>query len=265
MQKIFTMLVILGTFLFIGCFNEKSSEDKAVKGDEIITAILELVNNPQTKQTASEVQNVSNGVYSGIYLKIGTTMYMYSFTDLESLDSPGKLDFISRWASASDSNSYIILENKAVSLATAKLVFATNGAKLSTAMLTGLDSSDAGFAIHPTTMVVVYPKAVNSTLSVRADRNIGTKQIGSARYDWMSGMTIDNNGSVYALMYYDSDYELDTDGVYGGKIIKYNKKGEEWSKEIKGNAMSYLGTNTSEIRLENIGSDSQGNIYVGGK
>ncbi len=251
-------------FLFLGCFKDKTQEEKKIEGNDVVAALLELVEHPNVKQIASDVKNVSNGVYSGVYLKLGTTLYMYSFTDLASLDNSGKLDFISRWASADNDNSFVILEDKAISLATAKGVFTTPGGKLSDSMQAGLTASDSSFVIKPSTMVVVYPKAVNSTLTVRADRNIGTVQIGSADYDWMSGLTVDSSGNLYALMYYNSDLDNVSDYSVRGKLIKYTQKGEDWSKIIEGNQMLYSGTPTSEIRVENIGNDSNGNIYIGG-
>lgn len=263
MKKLSLVIVLMALILLTGCFKDKTNDETVAK-DDIITAILELVKKPEVKQSAAEVQNVSNGVYSGIYLKLGATLYMYSFTDLASLDSTEKSNFITRWASATDGASFIVLENKAISLTTAKTVFGTPGAKLSESMQTGVDSSDAGFAIQPSTMVVVYPKAVNSALTIRADRNIGTRQIGSAECDWMSGVTVDNSGNIYALMYYNSDLDYAADGRVEGRIVKYSKKGEEWSKDIQGNQISYSGMNTSEIRVENIGTDTAGNIYVGG-
>lgn len=74
---------------------------------------------------------------------------MYSFTDLASLDNSGKLDFISRWASADNDNSFVILEDKAISLATAKAVFTTPGGKKIGLMQAGLTSSDSSFVIKP--------------------------------------------------------------------------------------------------------------------
>ena len=121
MKKIIMSLIIMGTLLLTGCFSSTEKDEKITdKNQDVISAILELANSSSTRTTAGEVTNATNGVYSGVYLSVSGVYYSYTFSDLASLDSNGKTNFISKWVAATDADSYIILENRSLSLTNAK-------------------------------------------------------------------------------------------------------------------------------------------------
>lgn len=172
MKKRVMLLLSIITMIFLaGCFSNGGSEEKSeinIENQDVIAAIMEIVNSDKTKTTAGEVANVSNGVVSGVYLKLGTVLYMYSFPEIAAFDAASKNTFLVNWNSAVNSESYIIYENKAISLSTAKSSI-SGGTKLSTAVENGVDSSASSFAVQPYTEVVVYPEAVSGTKQ-RADK-----------------------------------------------------------------------------------------------
>lgn len=170
MKKILFSILIMSAMLFTGCFSTEKEENINQESD-VIGAILEVAYSKSVKTTAAEVPNVSNGVVSGVYLKLGTGMYTYSFSSIASLDVGGKTDFLTNWNSATDAESYIVYGNKAIDLTTAKAKITAHsslGAELST---NGVDSSAGGFAIQPSTTAAVYPDAATDP-KVRADRKV---------------------------------------------------------------------------------------------
>jgi len=172
MKKILFSILIMSAMLFTGCFSTEKDENVNQSGD-VIGAILEVAysKSVNVKATAAEVPNVSNGVVSGVYLKLGTGMYTYSFPSIAVLDGEDKSDFLIKWNSATDAESYIVYGNKAIDLITAKAKITAHsslGAELST---NGVDSSAGGFAIQPSTLIAVYPDAVTDP-KVRADRKV---------------------------------------------------------------------------------------------
>lgn len=213
---IFTM-----AFLCVGCLNQSEKNIEEEKNIDIVAEILELANSKQTRTAPSEVKDVSTGVVSGVYLKIGTVIYAYTFSDIAGLSGTDKTDFLARWNASIMGESYIIFENKAVTVATAKSIFETPGAKLSTAMASGLDSSSGGFAIQPTVEIVVYPLPVDSTIKRRADRKTGMVFVPS-------GTTTVANGSVtVSQSFYIGKYEVtqaEWQAVMGNNPSYFNGK-----------------------------------------
>jgi uncharacterized protein YcfL len=196
MKKILKNVAIIFTmaFLCVGCLNQSEKNIEESKSRDIVAEILELANSKQTRTAPSEVKDVSTGVVSGVYLKIGTVIYAYTFSDIAGLSGTDKTDFLDRWNASIMEESYIIFENKAVTVATAKSIFKTPGAKLSTAMASGLDSSSGGFAIQPTVEVIVYPLPVYSTIKRRADRKTSMVLVPAGTTSADNGnITVSNN------------------------------------------------------------------------
>ena len=204
MKKILKNVVMIFTmvFLCVGCLNQSEKNIEEEKNIDIVAEILELANSKQTRTAPSEVKDVSTGVVSGVYLKIGTVIYAYTFSDIAGLSGNDKTDFLDRWNASIMEESYIIFENKAVTVATAKSIFKTPGAKLSTAMASGLDSSSGGFAIQPTVEVIVYPLPVDSTIKRRADRKTSMVLVPAGT------KTIDNGNITVFQPFYIGKYEV---------------------------------------------------------
>ncbi len=80
MKKTAVLLIMLLSLLTAGCFsNEKTTEtNTTIEKTDVISAILEIVESNTLKSTYTDVSNVTNGVVSGVYLKVGSTTYMYS-------------------------------------------------------------------------------------------------------------------------------------------------------------------------------------------
>lgn len=193
MKKLIFSALILMTILLTGCFSTEK-EESLDKNRDVISAILEVAYSDTVKTTAAEVPNVSNGVVSGVYLKLGTGMYMYSFPSVAALDANGKIDFLANWNSATDGESYIVYGDKAITLTTAKSKIADHsslGVELST---NGADSSAGGFAVQPATSVAVYPDAATDP-KVRADRKVvvtGVTHTSPSQARIFSGTTFKN-------------------------------------------------------------------------
>ena len=222
MKKILKNVAIIFTmaFLLVGCLNQSEKNIEESKSRDIVAEILELANSKQTRTAPSEVKDVSTGVVSGVYLKIGTVIYAYTFSDIAGLSGTDKTDFLDRWNASIMEESYIIFENKAVTVATAKSIFKTPGAKLSTAMASGLDSSSGGFAIQPTVEVIVYPLPVDSTIKRRADRKTSMVLVPA-------GTTSADNGNITV-----------SNNFYIGK---YEVTQAEWQAVMGNNPSSFAG------------------------
>ena len=175
MKKTIISLIIMLTLLLTGCFSNSEKEEKIVDtNQDVISSILELANSSSTRTTAGEVTNASNGVYSGVYLSINGRYQSYTFTDLASLDSNGKTNFISKWVAATDADSYIILENSSLSLTNAKDAISKHE-KLSTNILSkGVSSVAYDFVIKPWTVVNITKSADGNDRKRKEIVTIGT-------------------------------------------------------------------------------------------
>ena len=149
---------MLLSLLTAGCFsNEKTTEtNTTIEKTDVISAILEIVESNTLKSTYTDVSNVTNGVVSGVYLKVGSTTYMYSFEDLSLIDGVNKLGFINKWGNCDENSSYIIYGNKAIKVTTAKTSI-SGKIKLSTLINSGEDSSSDGFLINSIDLEYIYP------------------------------------------------------------------------------------------------------------
>ena len=166
----------MGTLLLTGCFSNTEKDEKITdKNQDVISAILELANSNSTRTTAGEVTNASNGVYSGVYLSINGLYYSYTFTDLASLDSNGKTNFISKWVAATDADSYIILENSSLSLTNAKDAISSHTSLVLKLANTGENTVDNSFIIKPESLIIEYSD--NFVNFKRADRTPNIVQI----------------------------------------------------------------------------------------
>ena len=154
MKKTAVLLIMLLSLLTAGCFsNEKTTEtNTTIEKTDVISAILEIVESNTLKSTYTDVSNVTNGVVSGVYLKVSSTTYMYSFEDLSLIDGVNKLGFINNWGNCDENSSYIIYGNKAIKVTTAKTSI-SGKIKLSTLINSGEDSSSDGFLIQPDTEI----------------------------------------------------------------------------------------------------------------
>ena len=169
MKKIIMSLIIMGTLLLTGCFSSTEKDEKITdKNQDVISAILELANSNSTRTTAGEVTNATNGVYSGVYLSVSGVYYSYTFSDLASLDSNGKMNFITKWTSATESLSYIILGNSSLRLDNAKNAISSNTSLVLKLANTGESTVDNSFIIKPESLIIEYSD--NFVNFKRADR-----------------------------------------------------------------------------------------------
>ena len=157
MKKIIMSLIIMGTLLLTGCFSNTEKDEKITeKNQDVISAILELANSNSTRTTAGELLDASNEVFSGVYLNISGITYLYTFSDLESLNSGEKINFLSKWTSAVDTMSYIVLEDVSLRLDNAKNAISNHTSLVLKLVNNGESTIGNGFLIQPNSLVKRY-------------------------------------------------------------------------------------------------------------
>lgn len=181
MKKFIIVLMVLSVIFITGCFSKEEKEEKIGNEQDVISALLEIVNSNTTRTTAGEVQNASNGVYSGVYLSIGGSIYSYNFTKIALFNGSEKTDFLNKWVSCNSVNSYIVFENKAITVSTA-ITAISNATKLSDEMVAGLSSNTTTFAIQPWTVVKLSESNDSIGSADRKDRK--RKEIVTIGTDW---------------------------------------------------------------------------------
>lgn len=209
MKKVLLTVVILLSILISGCFSEnrKNSEEKIESANDVITSILEITKQQSLRATADQVPNVSNGVISGVYLKLSTGYYTYSFKSLSILNLTEKNNFIDYWNNAEDSESYIIYGEKAIDLINAKDNISKHSSLGNEIVNNGLVATT--LVIQSDTLTAVFPDEIIDP-QVRVDRKVSLNSVvhttGSTKRK-ITGTTFKNatvifseNGSTWSAI-----------------------------------------------------------------
>lgn len=186
MKKILFSILIMSAMLFTGCFSTEKEENINQESD-VIGAILEVAYSKSVKTTAAEVPNASNGVKSGVYLKVGGKFYWYSFVNIAALDNSGKTEFLNKWNNSTMTDGYLVFENKAVTIQVANNAMI---GKQSLSIEVANGSNTNTISISSETAVEAYP----STAGIENRTADGDFYI-TARYESSNWNWVDVNGA----------------------------------------------------------------------
>jgi hypothetical protein len=210
MKKLLLAMLLVVTVLLGGCFGDKT-EEKA--SNESILAALQ-----QLGQTTKKADS-ANGVKAGAYFNVSGEYYFYSFEDITLMSAAEQVTFFSYWGSADASTSFIINDDKAITLAqTNEAVMAGNS--LATVLVSNGADVDGTLAILPSTVatngltgaqaqadgqdagelnIAIVSDVANGTITLEMSKTTGVSTVVAGNFTVMKTVTTPGSATVAAV------------------------------------------------------------------
>jgi len=148
MKKIILLITAALLLVLTGCLSQQEKSEVS-KEEKVITAFKKMAETNGEKRG-----NVSNGTRAGAYFVYSGETYYYSFEDVFFLSGVKKQFFLDLYTYA-EVGSYIINDEKAIDIATARTVIEADEDLAAKLNADGVNAADPGFAIQPNDKVMV--------------------------------------------------------------------------------------------------------------